>query len=278
MWSISGSIASMHMHMKPLGEMSASACAGLRGILCDMDDTLTTRGRVVSESFDALWRARRAGLRVVVVTGRPAGWVDHLARMWPVDAVVGENGAFYFHMKDGVMQRRWIDDETTRRKNQKRIDVLAEIIPRAVPGCAVSADQFCRATDLAIDFCEDVPPLGQEAIDQIVEEFTKAGATAKVSSIHVNGWFGAYDKLACCKLMARELWGEDLSAERDRYTFCGDSPNDEPMFAHFPLAAAVANIVELQDRIEHLPAFVTPSVGGEGFAELVEHILSNRGA
>ena len=256
--------------------MTAEACAGLRGILCDMDDTLTTHGRVVPESFDALWRARRAGLRVVVVTGRPAGWVDHLARMWPVDAVVGENGAFYFHMMGGVMRRRWIDDEATRLRNLERIDELAKSIPEAVPGCAVSADQFCRATDLAIDFCEDVPPLGQGAIDAIVEEFTKAGATAKVSSIHVNGWFGSYDKLQCCKLMARELWDEDLSEALDRYTFCGDSPNDEPMFAFFPLATAVANIVELQDRIEHLPAFVTPSSGGEGFAELVDHILSNR--
>ncbi len=262
--------------MKPLKEFPQEACRGLRGVLCDLDDTLTTGGRVVPRAFEALWRAREAGLRTVIVTGRPAGWVDHLARMWPVDAVVGENGAFYFYMDDGVMRQRWVDDDETRRTNRERLDQLALAIPHAVPGSAVSADQFCRAADLAIDFCEDVPPLPPEAIDRIVEEFTNAGATAKVSSIHVNGWFGTYDKLSCCRLMAQELWGEDLGEARDQYTFCGDSPNDEPMFAFFPLATAVANIVEMQDRLTHLPGFVAPSRGGEGFAELIDHILRHR--
>jgi HAD superfamily hydrolase (TIGR01484 family) len=264
--------------MKPLHELPEDICRHLRGVLCDLDDTLTVDGRLVSRAFDALWRAHDAGLKVVVVTGRPAGWVDHLARMWPVDAVVGENGAFYFYMHDGRMKRRWVDDEPTRRRNAERLAELARTIPEEVPGAAISADQFCRATDLAVDFCEDVPPLSDAAIDAIVAAFTKAGATAKVSSIHVNGWFGDYDKLRCCKLMASELWGEELEDHREHYVFCGDSPNDEPMFAFFPHATAVANIVELQDRLKHLPAYVTPSSGGEGFAELLEHILSRRGA
>lgn len=262
--------------MKPLHELPDDACRELRGVLCDLDDTLTLDGRLVPRAFDALWRAHEDGLRVVVVTGRPAGWVDHLARMWPVDAVVGENGAFYFHMDGGVMRRRWIDDETTRHRNEARLADLARAIPAAVPGAAISADQFCRATDLAVDFCEDVPPLPAESIDAIVEAFTSAGATAKVSSIHVNGWFGDYDKLRCCERVAKELWGEDLDEHRERYVYCGDSPNDEPMFAFFPLATAVANIVELQHRLKHLPAFVTPSPGGEGFAELVDHVLDRR--
>jgi len=273
-----GRMDAMSRGMRPLGELTAEACTGLKGIMCDLDDTLTSEGRLEARAFDALWRARRAGLRVAVITGRPAGWVDHLARMWPVDGVVGENGAFYFHMRDGKMHQRWVDDEETRRRNREKLAELARTIPVAVPGCAVSADQFCRAADLAIDFCEDVPPLPEEAIDKIVEAFEQAGATAKVSSIHVNGWFGSYDKLSCCKLMARELWDEDLDASANRYVFAGDSPNDEPMFAFFPLATAVANIVELQDRIAHLPTFVTPSRGGEGFAELVDRILEQRGA
>jgi HAD superfamily hydrolase (TIGR01484 family) len=262
--------------LQPLAELSPAICRGLRGLLCDLDDTLTVEGRLIPESFQALWRAHDAGLRVVVVTGRPAGWVDHLARMWPVDAVVGENGAFYFFMKDGKMHRRWVDDDVTLARHRAQLDTLARQIPAEIPGAAVSADQFCRAADLAIDFCEDVPPLEPHAVDAIVDAFTRAGAVAKVSSIHVNGWFGDYDKLSCCRLMAQELWGEDLDEARAHYTFCGDSPNDEPMFAFFPFAAAVANIVEMQDRLVHLPAFVTPSPGGVGFAELVDHILRHR--
>ena len=262
--------------MKPVAEMPAEARRAVRGLLCDLDDTLTTAGRLVPRAYDALWRAHEAGLRTVVVTGRPAGWADHLARMWPVDAVVGENGAFYFLIEGGKMRRRWVDDEPTRARARRRLVDLARRIPEVVPGAAVSADQFCRATDLAIDFCEDVPPLPPAAIDRIVAELERAGATAKVSSIHVNGWFGDYDKLRCVRLLAAELWGEDIDRERDRYVFCGDSPNDEPMFEHFPLATAVANIVELVDRIRHRPTFVTASRGGEGFAELVDHLLAAR--
>jgi HAD superfamily hydrolase (TIGR01484 family) len=196
--------------------------------------------------------------------------------MWPVDAVVGENGAFYFHMDAGRMRRRWVDDAETRAQNRQRLDELAARIPQVVPGCAVSADQFCRAADLAIDFCEDVTPLPQESIDRIVAEFEGAGATAKVSSIHVNGWFGTYDKLSCMRLVAEELWEEDLALTSDRYVFCGDSPNDEPMFAYFPLACAVANITEQAHRIRSRPSYVTVSRGGEGFGELVDHILEHR--
>jgi HAD superfamily hydrolase (TIGR01484 family) len=266
------------MPMRPLSELPAEACRALRGVLCDLDDTLTDGGRLVAAAFDALWRARDAGLRVVVVTGRPAGWVDHLARMWPVDAVVGENGAFYFYMDGGVMRRRWVDDEPTRARNRERLAALARSIPAEVPGSAVASDQFCRATDLAIDFCEDVPRLPLEAADRILEAFRRAGASARISSIHVNGWFGDYDKLRCCELLARERWGEDLGAERGRYVYCGDSPNDTPMFAFFPLATGVANVADLADRIGHLPAFVTPSRGGAGFAELVDHVVARRRA
>jgi hypothetical protein len=262
--------------MKPLVELPAGACRALRGVLCDLDDTLTEAGHLVPAAFHALWRAREAGLRVVVVTGRPAGWVDHLARMWPVDAVVGENGAFYFYMEGGAMRRRWVDDEATRARNRQRLADLARSIPAEVPGSAVASDQFCRATDLAIDFCEDVPRLPLEAADRILEAFRRAGASARISSIHVNGWFGDYDKLRCCELLARELWAEDLGAERDRYVYCGDSPNDAPMFAFFPLATGVANVADLADRMASLPAFVTVRRGGAGFAELVDHVLDRR--
>jgi HAD superfamily hydrolase (TIGR01484 family) len=262
--------------MRPLAEMPADTCRQLSGLLCDLDDTMTTGGKLVPRAYDALWRAHEAGLRTVVVTGRPAGWVDHLARMWPVDAVVGENGAFYFHMDAGKMRRRWVDDEATRAGHRARLAELGLRIPKVVPGAALSADQFCRAADVAIDFCEDVPPLPAAAVDLIVAELQGAGATAKVSSIHVNGWFGVHDKLSCTRLLARERWGEDLDATRERYVFCGDSPNDEPMFAFFPNATAVANVVELVHRMAHRPAYVTPSRGGAGFAELVDHILAER--
>ncbi|MEQ1569802.1 MAG: HAD-IIB family hydrolase [Myxococcota bacterium] len=263
--------------MKPLSALDAAACTGLRGVLCDIDDTLTWEGKLVPAAFLALEALRSAGLRVVPVTGRPGGWVDHLARMWPVDGVVGENGGLWFHLDaGGRMVRRFAQDPDVRRRNRERLDELAGLILDRVPGAALASDQAYRDLDLAVDFCEDVAPLPRAAIDAIVEQFRAAGATSKVSSIHVNGWFGAFDKLAGCTAFVRERWGEDLAADRDRWLYVGDSPNDEPMFAFFPLSVGVANVARFVDRMRHLPRFVTPSNGGHGFAELAEVVLTHR--
>ncbi|MCB9689674.1 MAG: HAD-IIB family hydrolase [Alphaproteobacteria bacterium] len=263
--------------MEPLSELDAAAVDGLVGVFTDIDDTLTHQGRLVPEAFLALRRLADAGLAVVPVTGRPGGWVDHLARMWPVDGVVGENGGLWFFMEDGRLVRRFSQGEAERRANRERLDDVAQLILAKVPGAALASDQPYRDLDLAIDFCEDVPPLSREEVDRIVMLFRSAGATCKVSSIHVNGWYGTFDKLAGCRAFVRDRWGRDLDAEKERWIYVGDSPNDEPMFAHFPRSVGVANIAAFVDRMTHLPRWVTPSEGGHGFAELADRILALRG-
>lgn len=243
--------------------------AGLVGVLCDIDDTLTWSGRLVPAAFAALARLRSAGLRVIPVTGRPAGWVDHLARMWPVDGVVGENGGLWFWMEEGRLRRGFVQPEAERRANRARLDALAAEILLAVPGAALASDQPYRELDLAVDFCEDVAPLDRAAVDAIVAAFTAAGATCKVSSIHVNGWYGAFDKLEGFRRLAAAL---DVDAAPERWIYVGDSANDGPMFAHFPLSVGVANVDDFLDRLEVWPAFRTASPGGEGFAELAARL------
>ena len=264
--------------MKALKDLPVAACAGLEAILLDIDDTLTTDGRLEAQAYLALERLQHAGLRVVPVTGRPAGWCDLIARLWPVDGVVGENGAFFYRyvLAERRMLRDYAVPEAERLANRAKLDVLAARIVAEVPGCAISADQAFRAADLAIDFCEDVPALSRPAIDRIVAIFEAAGATAKVSSIHVNGWFGSYDKLG----MARRLLETEIGlarGEQDRAVlFVGDSPNDEPMFAAFPLSVGVANITDHVDRIRHRPAFVTRARSGQGFVELTNYLVTAR--
>src|SRR5205823_10344275 len=162
-----------------------------------------------------------------------AGWCDHMARMWPVDAVVGENGAFYFFHAGGRLQKRFQDDAGTRREKRARLDAIAHRVLAAVPGCALAADQNYRETDLAIDYCEDVPPLPLEAAERIAALMREAGMHAKLSSIHVNGWFGDYDKLAMTRQLFREQYAMDLDAMRAAVVYIGDSPNDAPMFEFF---------------------------------------------
>ena len=146
----------------------------------------------------------------------------------------------------------------------------------AVPGAALAADQPYRVADLAIDVCEDVPPLPQAAVDTILRLFAEAGATAKLSSIHVNGWFGTYDKLAMARRLLDAELGIDPERAPGRVLFIGDSPNDEPMFRAFPVSVGVANIRRVAARMSHLPAYVTRGEGGAGFVELAEHLLAAR--
>jgi HAD superfamily hydrolase (TIGR01484 family) len=247
-------------------------------VLADIDDTLTTGGRLLAASYSALERLHEAGLLVIPVTGRPAGWCDHIARMWPVDAVVGENGAFWFRhdRQQGRLSKRYVVSPGERALREQRLEAIGRRILAEVPGCAIASDQPYREADLAIDFCEDVTPLPRAAVLKIVAIMEGEGLTAKVSSIHVNGWFGGYDKLSTARLMMREEFAVDLDASRELFVFAGDSPNDQPMFAFFPHAVGVANVREMADLITDFPAWVTPSPGAAGFAELAEALLAVR--
>ena len=263
---------------RPLADMPREMRRAIRVVLTDIDDTLTTDGRLTADAYAALERLHGAGMIVVPVTGRPAGWCDHIARMWPVDAVVGENGAFYmrFDATRRKLVRRFLAGDGERGRMRAHLAAIGARIMREVPGSALASDQHYRETDLAIDYCEDVPPLSRSDVDRIVSLMQAEGMTAKVSSIHVNGWFGDYDKFATTRLLMREVFALDIDAARDTFVFAGDSPNDAPMFAFFPNAVGVANVRRFLDRIATPPAWITAREAGAGFAELADALRAAR--
>ena len=261
--------------MLAISHLAPDTRATITCVFADIDDTITSDGKLTAEAYAAMWRWQAAGNRMIPITGRPAGWCDHIARMWPVDAVVGENGAFYFIHDDvkGRLVQRFLFDAETREHNRQRMQMIRDQILVEVPGTAVASDQNYREADLAIDFCEDVPPLDDEAIDQIVSIMQAGGMTAKVSSIHVNGWFGDYDKLSMTRLLMSEQFDVDLDQQKHQYVFVGDSPNDAPMFGYFPNSVGVANLQEMIARVAQRPAYITLNKAGAGFAELIDHLL-----
>lgn len=268
----------MSTKLRPLREFSTDARHAVRFVLFDIDETLTTDGRLTSQAYTALEDLHNAGLQTVPITGRPAGWCDHIARMWPVDGVVGENGAFYYRY-DRSAQRmisHYAADEATRAENRKRLEELGRRILAEVPGAGISSDQFCREADLAVDFCEDVPPLSPDDITRIVQMFKDAGAQAKVSSIHVNGWYGDYDKLTMTKTFLAREFGVDPDKTNQTIVFAGDSPNDAPMFGFFKNAVGVANVMDLKGALDAEPAYVTTARSGAGFSELAKALLNSR--
>ncbi len=268
------------MSMQPLSHAPRGLLAGVRAVLTDIDDTLTLHGRLPAEAFDALWKLRRAGIAVVPITGRPAGWCDLIARQWPVDGVVGENGAFYFRYDDAArkMIRVYAQPVEVRRANSAKLWKIAEHVLQKFPGTAIASDQAYREIDVAIDFCEDVPPLPLATAQKIAEAFHREGAAAKVSSIHVNAWFGNHDKLTMSTRFLAESFDIRLEKDLNHIAYCGDSPNDAPMFAVFPLGIGVANIRPYAKLMSHLPNYVTEGEGGHGFAEFADAVLKARDA
>jgi len=262
--------------MQAIQTLTGAALRRIRGVLTDIDGTLTSDGRLPAATYLAMQQLKDAGLHLIPVTGRCIAWAEILARLWPVDAIIGENGAFYSHLREGRLHTRFLDDTATRAANLARIHALGARILREVPGCALASDQAWHAADLAIDHAEDVPPLPAAAVDRIAGLMRSEGMTATVSSIHVNGWFGQHDKLSMSRLCVAELLGADLDAEREEWLFIGDSANDASMFAHFPHSVGVANVREIVAQLPVPPAYVTEASGGEGFAEMARLLLAAR--
>jgi HAD superfamily hydrolase (TIGR01484 family) len=263
------------MAWTPLRELAPHAETPVAAVFTDLDDTLTTGGRLEAGAYAALWRLHEAHIPVVIVTGRPAGWCDPIARQWPVTGVVGENGALAYRYDPEArrMERRYALDPEARAEAGARLEAIRATVRRSVPEARVAADQPFRLFDLAIDFAEDVGPLSADAVDRIVGAFEAHGAHAKVSSIHVNGWFGDFDKLTMIRACGSAWfgWKDDLPATA---LYVGDSPNDEPAFAAFGRSVGVSNVRSFADRLRHPPTFVTSRPGGAGFAELVDRLLS----
>jgi len=264
---------------RPLAEIPADLCRDLAWLFTDIDDTLTSDGILPDTAYRALWDLSRAGISVVPVTGRPAGWCDHIARMWPVAAVVGENGAFVYSYDRASrrMSRLSAGEAGTAAADRSRLEWVAARVLREVPGTALAADQAFRVSDFAIDYCEDVPPLPPEKVDEICALLEEEGVVFKVSSIHVNFWLGGFDKLSGVRLFLSHRAGTRLEDADQRSLFIGDSPNDEPLFAGFSHTISVANIRRFLPRLRHLPEFITDGDSAAGFCEAAEAILRRRG-
>ena len=101
--------------MKSLKDFRGS----VKTLFTDIDGTLTDGRFLPQESYSMLWKLHEKGIHVIPVTGRSAGWCEMIARLWPVDGVIGENGAFYFRYKNKKMQRVFVCDEKPVWKTRK---------------------------------------------------------------------------------------------------------------------------------------------------------------
>ena len=263
--------------MQPLAYWPAAERARVRGVLTDIDDTLTTDGAITADALAALTALRSAGIHVIAVTGRPAGWSAPFALAWPLDAIVAENGAVLLRRNAaGALDKRYRQDAAVRVRHFDRMQAVLARIEAEVPGARRARDSAGRECDIAIDHSEFVH-LPESAIAQCVAIMRAAGMRASVSSIHINGWYGDHDKWTGACWAVCELLGVDLAVEQDCWVYVGDSTNDEAMFRRFRQSVGVANIARFADQLEYGPRYVTCAERGAGFAEMARCLVDRAG-
>ena len=261
--------------LRPLVELPPTTLAALRGVLTDIDDTLTRDGAIEPAALAALHRLAAAGVPVIAITGRSAGWSEGFALAWPLAALVAENGAVMLRRSARGLQRDFVDNRATRTANSLRLQACLQAVLAEVPGAVAAQDSAGRITDIAIDHSE-FAHLSADAIAQVVAVMRRHGLTATVSSIHINGWIGAHDKPSGARWAVALALGLPFGAAD--WVYLGDSTNDQAMFEQLPLTVGVANIARFVPQLRWLPGFVTPAERGAGFAELADALLAARRA
>jgi HAD superfamily hydrolase (TIGR01484 family) len=278
--------------MIPLSQWPVEQRRNIIGVFTDIDDTLTTHGAISADALQALADLKNAGLHVIPITGRPVGWSEPFAQAWPVDALVAENGGValvkhHITAKNGIktlkpayllpklLSKVYQTDAAIRLKNQTRMAEIAKLVTSKIDGVKVSQDAAGRETDLAFDYNE-FANLSNETVQQVVELLQSQGMQTTVSSIHIHGCFGHFDKWMGAQWIVRELFNRELANELDKWVFVGDSGNDQAMFQHFTHSFGVANIRKFESQLTHLPRFITPLERGAGFAEVAKMLLNCR--
>jgi HAD superfamily hydrolase (TIGR01484 family) len=261
--------------MQSIAELDPSCALDLLGVVFDVDDTLTRAGRVEQAAFHALWRLRHAGLKLIAVTGRPLGFAEVIARTWPVDVAVGENGAGMIRVTERGLQLGYYTSDTQRAQHARLLAHVRARVAAELPFAQLADDNWARRCDVAWDVAERVK-LSAAQVAALRALIEGAGARCLVSSVHAHALAGAYDKATGAVLAAREALGLDLAAERTRWLFVGDSGNDAAAFAYFPLSAGVSNVREFLHALPTPPRFVSSADRGQGFAEIAAQVLSQR--
>ena len=264
--------------MKPIGELGrqdARALGTLEGLLFDLDDTVLSHGLLEQSAYDAIWKMHETGLRLVAVTGRPSGWGEVIARQWPIDGAVTENGPVHV-VREGKGIRVLLDgsdEEVAARR--ARLDALVLAVRTAVPAAKLADDNHARRSDVAWDIAER-ETLDPVAIATIVSMAHAAGARTTKSSVHLHATFERDDKASGVVRFLGTHFGVDAGTALQRYAFVGDSGNDRACFSAFRHTFGVASVRAAVHALSVPPQWIAPSERGAGFAEIAEALVVAR--
>lgn len=258
-----------------LQTLSPEQLAPIKYILTDVDDTLTWESNLPVETYQALSDLVAAGYVVIPVTGGCAGWSDLIARLWPVSGVITEGGACFLQKQaSGKLDYHyWTSANEMQANKLNLLHQVQALLPDFAP-LQLAQDQAYRLTDVAVDYAQDQNPPLPELRDALLIKLHEFGIQAKASSIHINIWQGNYDKFAMAERVLKQHYGLNDDSILEQVIYVGDAPNDESMFAKFPLSVGVANIEKHLAHMQHKPNWISQKPGGHGFAELAKKLLT----
>lgn len=258
--------------MKNINEITCEEASKIKFILTDIDGTLTgPDGRIAPETYNMLWKLRNSGYKVIPVTGRTAGWAAVAITDWPVDAIIVESGSVVYYLENG--SRKEFVHPSVPSDRYSMHEKIREVALEKNPKIKVSIDQYSRFNDFAFNYAEDEDDkLSFDEAKEVLDAVKAIGAKGNISSIHINTWFGDYDKLPMSLLYLKEHYG--IENPRDCVIYFGDAANDEEMFGYFPTACGVANLMKYADHMEKLPTYIASYEGGEGFCEAANILLT----
>ena len=253
--------------MEPLSQIKRDKINEIKVLLFDLDGTFVSDDRLRSSTFRCLEKLRQKNIKRIAVTGRPAGWCDLIARWWPVNSVVGENGAFSYTISDGRIIRKTFVSSSRLSAHQKKLNLLFDEIKSNFGDVHLAADQPFRQWDLALDISEE-QEMDDDKVKAIYDFCISNGANAAISNIHLNVWYGNYNKLDM-SLKILDEW----NLKEHECMYIGDSPNDSPMFNHFSFSVGVKSVLKYKDIMDCFPSYLTTRDSSEGFEELTNLIL-----
>lgn len=246
----------------------------IKAVFSDLDDTLTDQSLLLPDTLTSLHNLHRNGFKLVIVSGRPAGWADSLMRLIPLDALIFENGAGMMWRESKKIRTLCLAENSRLADQRKTLQRVFDQIKLQVPEAKLATDQPYRLFDFAVDFNEEPPFLNPGQIEWIMGFLERQKEiTAKLSSIHINYWVGKHTKLTACEYWLNQF-GSSLSINKQSIAFTGDSPNDEPLFGFFPNSVGVANVSKYLSKMKCPPKYITSHAGGKGFQELAELLLA----
>jgi HAD superfamily hydrolase (TIGR01484 family) len=250
------------MPLLPLNNINLS---DIRLIASDVDGTLTKNGKFSSDFISTLLDLQSAGIKVLLVTGRSAGWVSALVNYLPIAGAIAENGGIF-------LQPNGTQDLLSSVPNLSRHRILLENtfhhIKQLFPNLHPSADNHFRITDWTFDVndlsADDIQAISNQC-DLMGWSFTYSNVQCHIKPLHQDKATGLMSVL---KKYFPELNSQQVLT-------IGDSPNDEAMFNPdlFPISVGVANVRHYQDKMLHLPKYVTYTSEFVGFSELAKLLV-----